>query len=71
LIFELVDDVAVAREGQAGVVAELARDVDDAAAFVQEQAREAVAQRVRRRGLDVGRLASRVEGAAAPRAADT
>src|SRR3954451_1024285 len=36
LVLELVDDVAVAGEGEAGVVAELARGVDDASAFVEE-----------------------------------
>ena len=40
LVLELVDDVPVAGQGQARVVAELAGDVDDAAAFVQEEAGE-------------------------------
>jgi len=36
-VVELVDDVAVAGEGETGVVPELARDIDDAAALVEEQ----------------------------------
>jgi hypothetical protein len=48
--------VAVAREREAGVVAELASDVDDAAAFVEEEAREAVAQRVGRGLVDLRAL---------------
>jgi hypothetical protein len=47
LVLELVDDVPVAGQRQARVVAELARCVDDAAALVQEQAGERVAQRIR------------------------
>jgi CheY-like chemotaxis protein len=66
LALELVDDVAIARERQAGVVAELAGDVDDAAAFVQEEAREAVAQRVGRGLVDGCCVVRAVEGAAAP-----
>jgi hypothetical protein len=40
LILELVDDVPVADEGEAGVVAELAGDVDHAAAFMEKEADE-------------------------------
>lgn len=36
LVFELVDDVPVAAEREPGVVSELASDVDDASALVQE-----------------------------------
>jgi hypothetical protein len=46
LLIELVDHVPVSRERQARVVAELACDVDDAAALVQEEGREGVAERV-------------------------
>jgi hypothetical protein len=37
LLFELVDDVAVAPQGQAGVMPELAGDVDHPAALVEQQ----------------------------------
>jgi len=42
-VLKLVDHVAVAGQCQACVVTELARDVDDAPSFVQEERRETVA----------------------------
>src|SRR4051812_42330629 len=57
----------VAREREASVVAELAGDVDDAAALVQQEAGEAVAQCVRRGGWSAGDGARAVEGASSPR----
>src|SRR4051812_20939258 len=51
-VLELVDDVAVRAEGQLRAVAELAGDVDHAAALVQQQRAERVPQGVRRRVRD-------------------
>lgn len=66
LLVELVDDVAVAAQGQTGVVAKLAGDVDHAAARVKQQRGERVPEGVRRRVLDAGGLPGTTEGSPAP-----
>ena len=67
LVLELVDDMAVARQGEARIVPELEGDVDDAAALVKQQAGEGVTQHVGRRVGDVGARDRAVERPASPR----
>lgn len=65
-ILQLVDHVAVAGQGQARVVPELARYVDNAPTLVQEERCEAVAQVIRPSVLETGCADGAIERPAAP-----
>jgi hypothetical protein len=66
-VLQLVHHVPVSRQRQPGIVPELVGDVDDVAAFVQEQRGEAVPQVVRARVCETSCLRRTLERAPAPR----